>query len=125
MVAVHVGWLAATAIEGTVAPRTSTSHRVERSALVAFVAAQALRYSAIRALGDRWTTRILVLPDAEPVHTGPYRFLRHPNYLAVALELAAFPVVFGARRTAVLASVADAALMAIRIPAEDRALRGR
>ncbi|MFN3216315.1 MAG: isoprenylcysteine carboxyl methyltransferase family protein [Acidimicrobiales bacterium] len=125
MVALHVGWLAATAVEGTVAARTSRSHRVERSALAVFVAAQALRYAAIRALGDRWTTRILVLPDAEPVRTGPYRLVRHPNYVAVALELAALPTVFGARRTAVLATVADAALMAVRIPAEDRALGRR
>lgn len=125
MVALHVGWLAATAIEGTVAARTSTTHRTERSALVVFVAAQALRYGAIRVLGDRWTTRILVLPDAEPVHAGPYRLLRHPNYVAVALELAALPTVFGARRTAVAATIADAALMAVRIPAEDRALGRR
>lgn len=125
MVALHVAWLAATTIEGTFAARTSSTHRVERSALAVFVVAQALRYGAIRALGHRWTTRILVLPDAEPVRTGPYRLLRHPNYVAVALELAAFPMVFGARRTAVAATLADAALMAVRIPAEDRALGRR
>lgn len=125
MVALHVGWLAATAIEGATAARTSDSRRTERSALVVFVAAQALRYAAIRALGDRWTTRILVLPGTEPVHTGPYRLLRHPNYVAVAAELAAFPIVFGARRTAALATVANAVLMAVRIPAEDRALGRR
>jgi methyltransferase len=125
MVALHVGWLAATAIEGTAAARTSGSHRIERSSLVVFLAAQGLRYTAIRALGERWTTRILVVPDSEPVRTGPYRVLRHPNYVAVALELAAFPTVFGARRTAVTASAANAALMAVRIPAEDRALGRR
>ena len=86
--------------------------------------AQGLRVASIHALGERWTTRIWVLPGVAPVRRGPYRWLRHPNYLAVALELAAAPMLFGAWRTALLATLANAALMAVRIPIEARAVHG-
>lgn len=93
-------------------------------ALVAvFAAAQGLRYWAIVSLGRRWNTRILVLP-AEPLETsGPYRFIRHPNYVAVVVELAAVPLLFDAWITALVASALNAALLLfVRIPAETRAL---
>jgi len=86
--------------------------------------AQGLRIASMRALGERWTARIWVLPGVPPVTRGPYRWLRHPNYLAVALELAAAPMLFGAWRTALLATLANAALMAVRIPIETRAVHG-
>src|SRR5258708_38131900 len=62
-------------------------------ALFAEVAAQALRYWAVATLGERWNTRIVVTPEKTPVTTGPYRFMRHPNYLAVVIEIAAVPVI--------------------------------
>ena len=86
------------------------------------IAAQVLRWASIRALGERWTTRVWVLPDQPLVRHGPYRWLRHPNYLAVALELAAAPMLFGAWRTAAVATIANAAALALRIRAEERAL---
>jgi methyltransferase len=88
-----------------------------------WVVAQWLRYSAVRALGERWNVRIVVIPGEPPVRTGPYQWIAHPNYLAVALELVAAPLVFGAWRTAAAASLVNAIAMAIRIPAENRALR--
>ncbi len=89
-----------------------------------FAAAQGLRYWAIGTLGQPWNTRVLVLPGRAPIVAGPYRFLPHPNYLAVALELAAVPLVVGATWTAVIASVLNAALLlGVRIPCEMRALR--
>jgi methyltransferase len=91
-------------------------------ALVLALGAQGLRYWAIATLGRRWNTRIVVLPDAPPVVGGPYRFLRHPNYVAVALELAAFPLIAGAWLCAIAFSAANAVLLARRIPAEERAL---
>jgi methyltransferase len=76
----------------------------------------------VAALGERWNTRILVVPGAPPVRRGPYRFLRHPNYLAVAIEIAALPLAFGSWRTALAFSVGNAFLLGVRIPAEERAL---
>lgn len=84
--------------------------------------AQVLRYAAVRALGERWNVRILVLPDTPPVRTGPYAWLRHPNYLAVVLELFAAPMIFGAWRTAILISLLDLIALRVRIRAEERAL---
>ena len=91
--------------------------------LVLWLAAQGLRLAAIRALGDRWNVRIVVLPGEPAVRRGPYRWMSHPNYLAVALEFVAAPLMFGAWRTALAATVVNAIAMAVRIPAEERALR--
>ena len=96
--------------------------------LALFVAAQALRAASIAALGERWTTRVLVVPGADLVRRGPYRFMRHPNYLAVIVELAAAPLMFGAWRTALAATVVNLVALAIRVRVEERALgftRGR
>jgi methyltransferase len=75
-----------------------------------------------RALGERWTVRIWVVPGLAPVTRGPYRWLRHPNYLAVAVELATGALLFGAWRTALAATALYLAALAIRIPVEERAL---
>ncbi len=91
--------------------------------LVLLLGAEALRLAAIRALGERWTVRIVVVPGVPRVTGGPYRFLRHPNYVAVTIELAASALLFGAWRTALAASALNALALAIRIPAEERALR--
>ena len=90
--------------------------------LAVWVGAQALRYSAIRALGESWNTRVLVVPGAALVKRGPYRWLRHPNYVAVVLELLAAPLMFGAWRTALVFSLANLLLLRIRIDCEERAL---
>lgn len=82
----------------------------------------ALRYWAISTLGDRWTTRILVVPGEPPVTGGPYRFVRHPNYLAVIVEVAALPLVHSAWLSALLFSLANAAVLRLRIRAEEAAL---
>jgi len=87
-----------------------------------FAAGQLLRYAAIRALGSHWNVRVLVVPGAPLVRTGPYRFLRHPNYVAVVMELLAAPLIFGAWRTAIVVSVLNAVALWIRIRCEERAL---
>ena len=87
-----------------------------------FCVGQALRISAMRALGERWTVRVFTLPGARPVTTGVYRHLRHPNYLGVVLEIAALPLVHSAWRTALVFSAANAAIVGLRIRAEERAL---
>ena len=88
-----------------------------------WLVAQALRQAAIRALGDRWNVRIVVIPGQPPVSHGIYRWLAHPNYVAVALEFVSAPLMFGAWRTAAAFSALNALAMAVRIPAEERALR--
>jgi methyltransferase len=90
--------------------------------LALFGVAQLLRASSIAALGERWTVRVLAVPGEPPVRSGIYRWLRHPNYLAVVIELAAAPLMFGAWRTALGATLANLVALAIRIPAEERAL---
>ena len=90
--------------------------------LAAWIAAEWVRAASMRALGDRWSVRIFVVPGEPPVRRGPYRFVAHPIYLAVALELAAFPLLFGAWRTAIGAAVATAILLALRVRFESRAL---
>ena len=89
---------------------------------VLLVAAMSLRFWVIATLGERWTTRILVRPGLPLVTGGPYRWLRHPNYLAVVIEIAALPLVHGAWLTAVVFSAANAVLLAVRIRTENAAL---
>jgi methyltransferase len=84
--------------------------------------AQALRYWAIATLGEKWNTRVIVKPGDAPVTAGPYRFIRHPNYVAVAIELLAVPLVFGSYLTAIVFTLGNAALLAVRIRSEERAL---
>jgi methyltransferase len=91
-------------------------------ALAFALAAQALRYSAVFTLGKRWNVRIIVWPFAPPVTSGPYRFIRHPNYVAVALELFFVPLVHGAFVTALVFSVVNAWVLSIRIREEEQAL---
>jgi methyltransferase len=120
MVVLHIAWLASMLVEARRAGAAPRAMRVV--ALCAFVAAQPLRYWAITSLGDRWSTRVLVPPDEEPSTTGPYRYLDHPNYVAVVVELAALPVALGAWRTAVWSTVANAAVLQTRIGVEREAL---
>jgi methyltransferase len=91
-------------------------------ALGGAVAAQGLRYWAIATLGDRWNSRIIVVPGLAPVTGGPYRLLRHPNYVAVVLELLTVPLIHGAWLTAAVFTVGNAALLFVRIRAEEQAL---
>jgi methyltransferase len=93
--------------------------------LAVFVVLQAGRVWVISSLGLFWTTRIITLPGAPLVRSGPYRYLRHPNYLVVAGEIAVLPLVFGAWWIAALFSVLNAVLLWHRIGVEDGALAGR
>lgn len=86
------------------------------------LAAQGLRWWAIRTLGDRWNTRVIVVPGAAPVTSGPYRFMKHPNYLAVVIELFCVPMMMGAYFTAAVFTLGNAALLWVRIRAEEQAL---
>ena len=123
MVAFHTAWIAACAVEATFFPH-AFAPIVAWIALAAEIVAQALRYWAVTTLGDRWNTRIIVSPERTPITDGPYRFMRHPNYLAVVIEIAAVPMIGGAIFTAIAFSLGNALILAVRIPAEERAMGG-
>lgn len=84
---------------------------------------QVLRVWTMASLGARWTTRIITLPGAPLVRRGPYRFLPHPNYLVVAAEILVLPLVFGLGAYAVIFSLLNASVLAVRIRAESGALK--
>ena len=90
--------------------------------LVLVVTSQALRWWCIATLGPRWNTRVIVVPGLAAVSTGPYRWFRHPNYVAVVVEGLALPLVHAAWVTALVFTVADAALLRVRLRAENAAL---
>ena len=117
IVALHVVWLLSTLIEGAL--RGPVLWPIP---LALFLLVQPLRYWAIFSLGDCWNTRILVVPGAKPVRRGPYRYLKHPNYVVVAVEILTFPLIFGAWITAIVFSILNAALLYVRIREENRAL---
>jgi methyltransferase len=90
--------------------------------LAALAGAQALRWWCIGTLGPRWNTRVMVVPGLPLVTSGPYRLLRHPNYVAVVAEGAALPLVHTAWAAAAVFTVLNAALLTVRIRCENRAL---
>lgn len=121
MVLMHAAFLVACALE------VWWGHRpwlplLGGAMLALLIATMVLRYWVITTLGDRWTTRIFVVPGEERIRGGPYRWLHHPNYLAVRLEVLALPLIHGAWLTAIIFSILNAWLLAVRIRAEDRAL---
>jgi methyltransferase len=116
IVVVHAAWLASLWLLAPGRP-------VHLPLLAVFLLLQAGRIWVIRTLGPRWTTRIVVLPGAPLVTEGPFRFVSHPNYLIVVGEIAVLPLVFGLWEVALIFSLLNAAVLAIRIRAEERALR--
>jgi methyltransferase len=122
MVALHASWLPCTALEVWLL-KPAFVWGLALPALTLFGLGQALRLIAMRTLGERWTVRVITLRTGEPaVAEGIYRYLRHPNYGGVALEIAALPLVHGAIWSALTFSVLNALLLRARIRAEERAL---
>ena len=115
MVAVHAAWLISLWVFGHDRP-------IDILALIVYLALQGLRLWVMRTLGPRWTTRIIVLPGERLVSAGPYRFLPHPNYAVVAGEIAVLPFALGLPLVALIFSILNSAVLAIRIRAENRAL---
>ncbi|MFD2371211.1 isoprenylcysteine carboxyl methyltransferase family protein [Brevibacillus sp. GCM10020057] len=123
LVLLHVLFFACLIGEVTTAPSPGSLPSGWQVYFSAFLLAQLLRYWCIWSLGNRWNTRIMVLPGSPPVRRGPYRFMRHPNYLVVAIELFALPMTFGAALTAFSFSLLNAwLLLRVRIPIEEQAV---
>jgi methyltransferase len=119
MVLLHVSWLAAITIGSRRDPA------VRALPLLFFVLLQALRVWVLASLGGYWTTRVITIPGAALVHRGPYRILRHPNYVVVIGEMALLPLVFGQVTNAILFSALNGVALAWRIRIEDAALGPR
>lgn len=90
--------------------------------LLFFIMAQMLRVWSIVSLGRFWNTKIIILPNVNIISKGPYKYIRHPNYLVVVIELLVIPLVFNAYLTAILFTLLNMVVLAIRIPAEEQAL---
>ena len=118
IVALHASWLA---VLWWFAP----GRPLNLAFLALFALVELTRIWVLRTLGNRWTTRIIVVPGECLVARGPYRFVNHPNYLVVAAEIALLPLVFGLWQLALLFSALNAAILTIRIRAENRALGRR
>ena len=115
IVAVHASWLIAL---WWLAP----ARPIQLPFLASFALIEVGRVWVLRTLGRRWTTRIIVVPGETLVASGPYRLVNHPNYLVVAGEVAVLPLVFGLWQVALFFSLLNAAVLTIRIRAENRAL---
>jgi methyltransferase len=115
MVALHTAWLAGLWVFAWGLPANAW-------AVAAFALVQGLRFWILTSLGQRWTTRVLVLPGKPLVGTGPYRWLRHPNYWVVAAEIALVPLAFGLVGYAIVFSLVNGVMLALRIRVENRAL---
>jgi methyltransferase len=118
MVMLHASWLLVLWVSVGARP-------VNLLLLALFAALQLLRLWVLATLGTRWTTRIIVLPGAPLVTSGPFRFVRHPNYWVVIGEIAVLPLVFGLAGVATLFSLLNAAMLWVRLRVEHRALYPR
>jgi methyltransferase len=117
IVAMHAAWLIGLWVFGWNRP-------IDLFWLVVFVVLQALRVWVISTLGGRWTTRIIVPPDAPRIRKGPFRFIPHPNYAVVSAEIAVLPLAFGLPIFAAVFFILNALMLTVRIRAESRALSG-
>lgn len=120
IIALHALWLVSTLVEGLL--RGPDLPGFWPIPLALFLLVQPLRYWAIFSLAERWNTRILVVPGAKPLRRGPYKYLNHPNYVVVVVEILAFPLIFGAWVTALVFTPLNAAILSVRIREENRAL---
>ena len=122
MVVLHFSWFVAMLVEIWYL-QTGPYLWLTIVAFLGLLGGQVLRYLAIQALAERWSTRIYVVPNEPLIQHGIYRFVRHPNYLGVILEIASVPLIYAAYGTAVVWSLANLILLRHRIKLEELALQ--
>lgn len=121
MVGLHTGFLFGCVAEAWLLDRPFIP-ALGWSMLALALVGQGIRWWVITTLGPRWNTRVIVVPGLEPIRGGPYRWLRHPNYVAVIIEGVALPLMHSAWITAAIFTVLNAGLLWVRIRCENRAL---
>lgn len=121
IVGLHAAWFVSMLLEVFIG-KPKLNPRLAALGLSLFTIGQALRLAAIRTLGWRWSTRIMTVPEGRRVTGGIYRYLHHPNYLGVELEILAVPLVYSAFWTSVAFGVANVLLLRDRIRREEQAL---
>lgn len=120
IVALHVSFFVSLIVE--VLFRSGVNLKLATVPLILFLVIQVFRIWTIVSLGKYWNTKIIVLPGADLIKKGPYRWVKHPNYAIVALEIATFPLIFHAFVTSILFTLLNGAMMYVRIPVESQAL---
>jgi methyltransferase len=115
IVLLHAAWLATLWVLALDRP-------INLICLALFGLVECARVWVLSTLGPRWTTRIIVVPGEKLVRRGPYKLLRHPNYAVVVAEIALLPLMFGLLKVALIFSLLNAAILWVRIRAEDKAL---
>lgn len=121
MVAIHIGFFLSLIIEFIVFKQEVSRFWIPL--FVVFIILQMMRVWVIASLGRFWNTKILVLPGAHVVKKGPFHFIRHPNYVVVTSELIVIPLMFEAYFTAIVFTILNVAILSVRIPKEEAALR--
>lgn len=121
MVTMHIAFFVSFLLEVVVLGRTLSPIWIVLLGI--FLLTQAARIWCLLSLGKFWNTKIIILPGAAVVRRGPYRWIRHPNYLIVTIELLVLPLLFGAYFTAILYSLLNIWMLSVRIPAEEKALK--
>lgn len=118
---IHSLWLVACLVEAYLR-LTPPPAWIASVFLLIFIAGQAMRLMAIKKLGIRWSVKIMVLPNHTPVNDGIFKYIRHPNYLGVILEIFALPLIYGSWITALVFSLLNALILKVRIKKEESAL---
>lgn len=121
MKALHAGWFIAMLVEVHILHRPLIPV-LSLLAMLTLIVGQSLRYAAILSLKWRWTVKVMTLPGLPLVQNGIYRYIRHPNYVGVILEILAVPLLHSAYVTSIAFSLANLLLISARIKTEDRAL---
>lgn len=121
MVAMHITFFISLIIEVTFFNRPLSAFWLVF--LILFIIAQVFRIWCLTSLGRFWNTKIIILPGADVIQKGPYRFIRHPNYVVVTIELLVLPLLFSAYFTALIFTLLNLWMLSVRIPAEEKALK--
>lgn len=121
MVMMHITFFLSLPLEVSIVDRSLSPFGP--ALLTVFLIAQVARVWCLSSLGKFWNTKILILPGADVVQKGPYRFIRHPNYVIVTTELLVLPLLFNAYFTAIVFSLLNLWMLSVRIPVEEKALK--
>lgn len=121
LIIIHIGFFISLLAEVTFIGDPALSWK--KTTLILFLVAQIGRVWTIASLGRYWNTRIIIVPHAKVIEKGPYRYIRHPNYLVVLIETITLPLIFSAYKTAFIFTIIQTVILYIRIKEEEEALR--